>query len=153
MKKIVKSLLIIIATLVVLGVLYEQIILVKRYNFELEDLKVKVVADECESCFLDWTTNNTITIENKKSKKTIKEKFNTEGSQIEFGISDSNNNILINCPGFSYLIFDKVSLTKREGIQNRSNDSAIFSKYSVYYKINKQKELIKIIGSKPSTVW
>ncbi|APY06881.1 hypothetical protein BWZ20_00575 [Winogradskyella sp. J14-2] len=139
--------------IIIIGlIIYEKFYLTEYYDFEIGEYSVETIADECNSCFLDWYTENTIKIKSEKYQSKGKFQLGTEGPKLEFGLNELKNQMVINCPGHSTLFVDLDNMTELdvdfENIENK------LSEFKIYWIVTKQKELKKLDELRiPSNKW
>jgi hypothetical protein len=123
--------------------------LIKRYHLKIDKFEIEVIADECETCIMDWSIDNKIKIINTENNLKKEFEFYTEGPRLEFGLNNLKNEIIINCPGFSTLYIDGNNLKKIE--LDYENNQEKLKKFNVSWTINNTKKLIQLKEtSKPS---
>ena len=133
-------------------IVYEQLFLIRRYDFKIGKIQISVVADECETCMLDYPINNIIKIKDTQDRIEKSFEFNTEGPRLEFGLNQKENELVINCPGFSSKFIRLKNLTEIDVdydlIDNKLND------FKVNRIISKDKKLIFLkTGKAPDKNW
>ena len=114
LEKPIKILLVVFLIGLAGALVFERCFLTKTYDFEIGKLAIEVVADECETCVMDYPVNNTIRIRNTENNTSESFDFYTEGPRLEFGFNEDNSELAVNCPGFSTLFINVGGLDEIE---------------------------------------
>ncbi|OAD92286.1 hypothetical protein A7A78_08590 [Aequorivita soesokkakensis] len=138
--------------IIILGIfIYEEYFLTKRYEFKIDNYQINVKADECETCYLDWTINNYIKISDLTNKTKTTIEFYTEGPRLEFGLNADKTELIINCPGFDTKIVDLTNLKEIEFVDYNEMQSKI-SDFEIMVTINRKKELFELEHPQPPSI-
>ncbi len=141
MKRTFKILGISIGGLLLSVFVFEKYFLTQWYDFEMGNVKIEVMSDECETCFLDWTIDHTIWIESKCGANGKFELY-TEDPVLEFGLNADSSELVVNCPGFSNLFID-VNRMQVIDVPFEQRDIKL-KYYNIRWIVTKKQELIKL---------
>lgn len=123
--------------------LYDRYVLSHWYQLEIEGYQIEILADNCETCFIDWPIDRTIWITEPISKKQAVFELYSEGPDLELGIDAANTQLVIHAPGFSSLFIDLDLLELAPVPESVSMRGSLPASVIINWHINAQHQLQK----------
>lgn len=153
--KIIRIILVTISVVCFLLWFINRYVLSYWYTFELNNYKIVVYSDECETCFLDWPFDHTIWVRDLNSGQSSKIDFYTEGPRLEFGFNKTKDELLINCPGFEARVLDLNRFSSLGKLIPEVSESwQIMDEFTINCAINRQrKKEYYEKGKRPDRSW